>query len=105
MTRQNTAGTGTARDGALAGYLVGFTEELARCGYGPARTGAHLELLADLCRWTDREGIVLPELGDGQVAVCLEHRRRRWHVGRVSCVGLRPRVACVTGGSAVLVRR
>jgi hypothetical protein len=77
MTRQDTAGTGTARDGALAGYLVGFREELARCGYGPARTGANLELFADLCRWTEREGIALPELGDGQVAVFLEDRRRR----------------------------
>src|ERR1019366_20285 len=101
MTRQNTAGTGTARDGALAGYLVGFREELARCGYGPARTGAHLELFADLCRWTEREGIALPELGDGQVAVFLEDRRRRGHGDLVSPAGVRPLVGYLTRGGAI----
>jgi site-specific recombinase XerD len=101
MTRQNTAGTGTARDGALAGYLVGFREELARCGYGPARTGAHLELFADLCRWTEREGIALPELGDGQVAVFLEDRRRRGHGDLVSPAGVRPLVGYLTRAGAI----
>jgi len=100
MTRQNTAGTGTARDGALAGYLVGFREELARCGYGPARTGAHLEF-ADLCRWTEREGIALPELGDGQVAVFLEDRRRRGHGDLVSPAGVRPLVGYLTRAGAI----
>ena len=65
MPRQDTAGTGAAGDGALAGYLVGFRKELARSGYRSARTSAHLKLFADLCRWTERQGIALPELGDG----------------------------------------
>ena len=56
-------GAGTAGAGGLAGYLVGFREELARCGYGTVRSGAHLELFADLCRWLEREGVALSELG------------------------------------------
>jgi hypothetical protein len=57
MTRQGSAGAG-----ALAGYLMGFREELSRCGYGPVWLGAHLALFADLCRRTEREGVGCPNL-------------------------------------------
>ena len=59
MTRQGSAGAGAARADALIDYLVGFREELARSGYGPLRSGAHLELFADLCGWLEREGVTL----------------------------------------------
>ena len=69
----------------LAGYLVGFREELARCGYAPVRLGAHLELLADLCRWMEREGVELTELGSDRVAAFLEDRRHRGQTDLISC--------------------
>ena len=46
MTKQGSAGAGPARADALIDHLVGFREELARSGYGPLRSGAHLELFA-----------------------------------------------------------
>src|ERR1039457_4197114 len=101
MTRQNTAGTGTARDGALAGYLVGFREELARCGYGPARTGAHLELFAGLCRWTEREGIAAPARGGGRGGGRLGRRGgagvRAPPAGVPPVVAYRPRAGAIPG--------
>ena len=101
MTRQDSAGTGTARDGALAGYLVGFGEELSRCGYGPVRLGAHLELFADLCRWMEREGVGLPELGSNRVAAFLDDRRRRGRTDLVSGTGARPLVSYLIRAGAI----
>jgi site-specific recombinase XerD len=74
---------------ALGGYLVGFREELARCGYGSVRTGAHLELFVDLCWWMEREGIPLSGLGSGQLTVFLGDRRHRGHKDLVSRTGAR----------------
>lgn len=93
MTRQDSAGTGAAGAGALAGYLVGFREELARCGCGPVRLGAHLELFADLCRWMEREGVELAELGSDRVAAFLEDRRHRRQTDLISSTGARPLVS------------
>jgi integrase/recombinase XerD len=81
------SGAGTAGAGGLAGYLVGFREELARCGYGTVRSGAHLELFADLCRWLEREGVALSELGSDRFGVFLADRRRRGQTDLVSRVG------------------
>jgi integrase/recombinase XerD len=81
------SGSGAVGAGGLAGYLVGFREELARSGYGPVSVGAHLELLADLCRWLDREGVELSELGSDRVGVFLAGRQCRGHTGLVSRVG------------------
>lgn len=92
MMRQDCAGTGATGAGALAGYLVGFREELSRCGYGPARLGAHLELFADLCRWMEREGAELAGLGGDRVAAFLEDRRRRGQRDLISGTGARPLV-------------
>lgn len=101
MTRQDSAGTGAAGDGSLAGYLVGFREELSRCGYGPVRLGAHLELLADLCRWMEREGVGLPELGSDRVAAFLDDRRRRGQKDLVSSAGARPLVGYLVRAGAI----
>jgi integrase/recombinase XerD len=79
-------GSGTGA-GGLAGYLAGFMDELARLGYEPARWGAHLELFADLCRWLEREGVALSELGSDRVGVFLADRQRRGRTDLVSRVG------------------
>jgi integrase/recombinase XerD len=92
MTRQDSAGTAATRDGALAGYVMGFQEELSRCGYGSVRLGAHLALFADLCRWMERECVGLPELESDQVAAFLDDRRRRGHKDLVTSTGAGPLV-------------
>lgn len=79
-------GSGAGAAG-LAGYLVGFREELARSGYGPVGAGAQLELFADLCGWLDREGLALCELGSDRVGVFLADRLRRGQTGVVSRAG------------------
>ena len=95
------AGTGVAGAGALAGYLVGFREERSRCGYGPVRLGAHLELFADLCRWMEREGVGLLELGSGRVAAFLDDRRRRGHKDLISQTGARPLIGFLVRAGAI----
>jgi integrase/recombinase XerD len=84
---EQSSGSGAVGAGGLAGYLAGFREELARSGYGPVSVGAHLELLADLCRWLDHEGVELSELGSDRVGVFLAGRQRRGQTGLVSRVG------------------
>lgn len=81
------SGTGAAGAAGLAGYLVGFREELARSGYGPVRVGAQLELFADLCWWLGHEGVVLSELGSDRVGVFLADRLRRGRTDLVSRTG------------------
>jgi site-specific recombinase XerD len=85
----------------LVDHLVGFRAELARSGYGPVRSGAHLELFADLCRWLEREGVALSELGSERVAVFLDDRRRRGQRDLVSRTGARPLIGYLTRVGAI----
>jgi hypothetical protein len=62
MTKQDNARSRADGSGPLLEHLVGFKEELTRSGYGPVRSGAHLELFADLCDWTMRQGLAPGEL-------------------------------------------
>ena len=101
MTKQGSAGAGAGQAGVLIDYLVGFREELARSGYGPLRSGAHLELFADLCGWLEREGVPLAELGSERVAAFLEDRRRRGQRDLVSRTGVRSLVGYLTGVGAI----
>jgi integrase/recombinase XerD len=92
----------------LAGYLVGFREELARSGYGPVRVGAQLELFADLCWWLGHEGVALSELGSDRVGVFLAGRLRRGQTDLVSrtgagvLVGYLARVGAIPGQGFVI---
>jgi len=101
MTKQGSAGAGSARAGALIDHLVGFREELARSGYGPLRSGAHLELFADLCGWLEREGVALSGLGTERVAAFLDDRRRRGQRDLVSRTGVRSLAGYLTGVGAI----
>ena len=91
MIKQGSIGSGATSDNrALVDCLVGFRDDLARSGYAPVRSGAHLELFADLCGWLEREGLALSEFGSDRVAVFLEDRRARGHRDLVSMVGATP---------------
>jgi integrase/recombinase XerD len=92
---------GSTGSGTLAGYLSGFCEELSRCGYGPVRLGAHLELFTDLCQWTEREGITPAGLDSGQVAAFLADRRRRGRTDLISPAGSRPLIGYLAGAGAI----
>ena len=94
----NDGGTGS---GGLAGYLAGFCEELSRCGYGPVRLGAHLELFTDLCQWAEREGVSPSGLDSGHVAAFLADRRRRGRTDLVSPAGARPLIGYLAGAGAI----
>lgn len=92
---------GSTGSGTLAGYLAGFCEELSRCGYGPVRLGAHLELFTDLCQWTEREGITPAGLDSGQVAAFLADRRRRGRTDLISPAGARPLIGYLASAGAI----
>lgn len=92
---------GSSGSGSLAGYLAGFCGELSRCGYGPVRLGAHLELFTDLCQWTEREGISPSGLDSGQVAAFLADRRRRGRTDLISPAGAAPLIGYLAGAGAI----
>jgi integrase/recombinase XerD len=101
MTKQGSAGARAATADALIDHLVGFREELARSGYGPLRSGAHLELFADLCRWLEGKGVTLSELGTERVAAFLDDRRRRGQTDLISRTGARPLVGYLTRAGVI----
>jgi hypothetical protein len=92
---------GSNGSGSLAGYLAGFCGELSRCGYGPVRLGAHLELFTDLCQWTEREGISPSGLGRGQVAAFLAGRLRRGRTDLISAAGAGPLIGYLAGAGVI----
>lgn len=92
---------GSTGSGGLAAHLGGFRGELARCGYGPVRAGAHLELFTDLCEWTEREGIAPAGLDSSRVAAFLEDRRRRGRTDLVSPAGARPLIGYLAGAGVI----
>lgn len=105
MTLHDRQQGGSTLTGTLLDHLVGFREELARCGYGPVRSGAHLELFAELCGWLGREDVALGELGSTQVAMFLADRRRRGSTDLVSRVGVRPLLDYLTRTGAIPEQR
>src|ERR1700751_3742071 len=92
---------GSSGSGSLAGYLAGFCGELTRCGYGPVRLGAHLELFTDLCQWTEREGISPSGLDSGRVAAFLADRRCRGRTDLISPAGAGPLIGYLAGVGAI----
>ena len=90
MTKQDDATSGVSASSALIDHLAGFREELARYGYGPVRSGAHLELFADLCGWLEREGVALADLASDRIASFLAGRRPRGRTDLISLTGVAP---------------
>lgn len=61
--------------GPLASCAPGFGRELLERGYPPERATRHVQLLAQLSRWMESEGLGGRALAEGQVAEFLEARR------------------------------
>jgi integrase/recombinase XerD len=61
--------------GPLAKHAAGFGEELFRRGYPPERATRHVQLLAQLSRWLERQGLGKHDLSEERVAQFLEARR------------------------------
>jgi site-specific recombinase XerD len=102
MTKQDDVPVhGVAVTSTLVDHLMGCREELARSGYGPVRSGAHLELFADLCSWTAHQGLAPRELTSDRVAAFLADRRRRDHTDLVSVVGVAPLIGYLVRVGAI----
>jgi len=63
--------------GPLARYVVGFAEELFKQGYPPERAARHAQLLTQLSRWLESQGLGEYDLNEERVAQFLEARRAR----------------------------
>ncbi|MHB1511336.1 MAG: tyrosine-type recombinase/integrase [Acidimicrobiales bacterium] len=63
--------------GPLARYVVGFAEELFKQGYRPERAARHAQLLTQLSRWLESQGLGEYDLSEERVAQFLEARRAR----------------------------
>ncbi|HTW07648.1 MAG TPA: site-specific integrase [Acidimicrobiales bacterium] len=61
--------------GPLAKHAVGLSEELFRQGYSPERVTHHLQLLAQLSRWLESQGLGEHDLSEERVAQFLGARR------------------------------
>lgn len=61
--------------GPLAGYATGFREELLELGYPGERAARHLQLLAQLSRWLDFQGLGERDLDEQRIAEFLSARR------------------------------
>ena len=73
--------------GPLAKHAAGFGEELFRRGYPTERATRHVQLLAQLSRWLDRQGLGECDLIEERVAQFLEARRADGYARRRRCAG------------------
>ena len=63
--------------GPLANHTVGFAEELFRQGYPPERATRHVQVLAQLSRWLESQGLDERDLSEERVGQFLEARRAK----------------------------
>lgn len=61
--------------GPLADYAAGFGRELLGRGYPPERAARHVQLLAQLSRWMESQGLGQSDLSRKRVGAFLEARR------------------------------
>ena len=61
--------------GPLAEHALGFGEELLELGYPGERAARHLQLLAQLSRWLDYQGLGERDLDEQRIAEFLRARR------------------------------
>jgi len=83
--------------GPLAPFADGFCAHLAKLGYQASSVRSHLELLADVSRWMDAEGLDILEVTPRAVERFLVDRRRRGRRSRLSPKGLRPLLGYLRG--------
>ena len=63
--------------GPLADYAADFAKQLRSRGYPPERAARHVQLLAQLSRWMESEGLDAFDLSEKKVAAFLEARRAK----------------------------
>ena len=70
--------------GPLAQHASCFAEELAKRGYSPWCAVRHLQLLAQVSRWLEGQGLAACDLDEGRVGEFLRARRAQGYAGEVS---------------------
>src|SRR5438132_7298177 len=70
--------------GPLAEHAPGLAEELAGRGYSSERAARHLQLLAQLSRWLQGQGLAASDLSEETVARFLEARAAAGYAEKVS---------------------
>ena len=75
--------------GPLAPYIAGYREELEEKGYAPGSVAVQLQLVAQLSRWLDDQGLDVSGLSAERVKRFFEIRRDRVQVMQVSPMALR----------------
>lgn len=83
--------------GPLAGYRVGFGEELTAVGYTPGSAQLQLHLMAHASRWLASQGLTAGEFGSARVSEFLDARRAGGYTARVSQRGLAPLLGYLRG--------
>jgi integrase/recombinase XerD len=83
--------------GPLEPFAVGFWEELAEQGYSGWTAEGHLQLMADLSRWMNVQGLAPDEISAERVELFLADRRARGRKRRLSPRGLAPLLAYLRG--------
>ena len=83
--------------GPLQCYADGYRRELARQGYSPWTTIAHVYLMAHLSRWLTDEQLTPVELNAARVAAFLTDRRASGQVRRLTPRGLIPLLGYLRG--------
>jgi integrase/recombinase XerD len=76
--------------GPLAMHLVGFRAELVRLGYSKSPLKRHLQLLAQLSRWLEREDLGMTDLATDRVEVFFQARREAGYVNLRTPMSLVP---------------
>ena len=83
--------------GPLANHTVGFAEELFRQGYPPERATRHVQVLAQLSRWLESQGLDERDLSEERVGQFLEARRAKGYAETPSLGGMLKLLGFVPG--------
>jgi site-specific recombinase XerD len=83
--------------GPLSPFAEGYSGHLAALGYLPASVRTHLELLAQVSRWMECEGLDVRALSPRAVERFRIERRHRGYVSKLSPTKLRPLLGYLDG--------
>jgi integrase/recombinase XerD len=83
--------------GPLSPFADGYSAHLAERGYLPASMRAHLELLAQVSRWMEGEGLDVGALSPSALERFQAERPRHGYVSKLSLTKLRPLLGYLDG--------
>src|SRR5260221_1265896 len=87
--------------GPLAQHGRALASELMRRGYGRERAARHVQLLAQLNRWLDRQGPAACDLSEEGGAQFLAARAAAGYAEKYSTRGMVRALGCVPGSTAL----